>query len=226
MNALEQTLGDLARVVPGATAIFHRHHLDFCCGGRQTLAQAAQEKGVDADAILRELNHLPSPTEAESRWSEASDIELIEHILTRYHDVHRQQFPELIRLSQRVELVHGGHPACPAGLSDHLEVMATELEAHMQKEERVLFPMISRGMRDVAAGPVAMMRHEHDDHGAALARIGDLTAGITLPPGACNTWRALYTGLEALQQDLMDHIHLENNILFERIDGRGETDNG
>lgn len=152
-------------------------------------------------------------------WAVVGDAELIEHILTRYHDRHRQELPELIRLSQRVELVHGGHPACPAGLSDQLETLQEELEAHMQKEERILFPMICRGMRDVAAGPVSVMRHEHDDHGVALGRLREITHDLALPEGACTTWRSLYQGLARLVQELEDHIDLENRVLFARIDG-------
>lgn len=226
MNTLEQTLGSLARNIPGATAVLARHRLDFCCGGQKTLAQAAEHKQLDAEAIAKELDQLPSQTGAEVDWSLASDVELIEHILTRYHDTLREQLPELIRLSARVELVHGGHPDCPAGLTSHLEIMQEELEAHMQKEERVLFPMISRGISGMTLAPMSMMRHEHDNHGAALSRLNHLTDSMTPPTGACNTWRALYTGLEALQLELMDHIHLENNVLFDRIEKRGETANG
>lgn len=161
----------------------------------------------------------------ERGWSSASDVELIEHILTRYHDVHRQQLPELIRLARRVELVHGGHTDCPVGLTAHLEQMYGELENHMQKEEQILFPMISRGIRGLAIKPIAMMRHEHDGHGQSISEIERITRGITLPEGACNTWQALYLGLATLKTDLMDHIHLENNILFERIDGQPGTAN-
>lgn len=226
MNTLEQTLGSLARNIPGATAVLARHRLDFCCGGQKTLAQAAEQKQLDGEAIAKELEQLPSNTAEEVDWSQVPDLELIEHILTRYHDTLRQQLPELIRLSARVELVHGGHPACPAGLTNHLETMQEELDAHMQKEEQILFPMIGRGMSGMAQGPVNMMRHEHDNHGLALSRLNQLTDSMALPSGACNTWQALYRGLEAFQQDLMDHIHLENNILFDRVDKRGETANG
>lgn len=226
MKTVEKTLGALARELPGATSVFYRHRLDFCCGGQQTLAQAAAGKGLDAETIAVELEQLPRESGATEDWSAAPDADLIEHILTRYHDTLRHQLPELIRLSRRVELVHGGHPECPAGLSSHLETMQEELENHMRKEEQILFPMISRGIQGMARQPVAMMRHEHDDHGVALSRLNQLTRNITLPERACNTWQALYAGLEALQRDLMDHIHLENNILFERIDGRGVAAHG
>lgn len=226
MSILEQTLGSLARNIPGATAVFAKHRLDFCCGGQKTLAQAAKHKQMDAEVVAKELDQLPSQTGSEVDWSQASDVELIEHILTRYHDTLREQLPELIRLSARVELVHGGHPACPAGLTNHLELMQEELEAHMQKEERILFPMISRGILGMTLGPMSKMRHEHDNHGAALSRLNHLTDSMTPPTDACNTWRALYAGLDALQLELMDHVHLENNVLFDRIEKRGETANG
>jgi regulator of cell morphogenesis and NO signaling len=86
----------------------------------------------------------------------------------------------------------------------------------MQKEERVLFPMLRAGSGVAAQGPITVMRMEHDDHGLALQRLAELTDDIALPRGACNTWRALYLGLRAFREDLMEHIHLENNVLFER----------
>ena len=90
--------------------------------------------------------------------------------------------------------------------------MLQELESHMQKEEQVLFPMIRAGL--LPAPPIGMMRSEHDQHGMALARMVDLAHGLVQPSGACNTWRALLGGLQTLRVDLMQHIHLENNILF------------
>ncbi|MDL0431375.1 hemerythrin domain-containing protein [Marinobacter sp. TBZ242] len=151
--------------------------------------------------------------------TQASNEELIEHILTRYHDTHREQLPELIQLSERVERVHGGHTACPAGLSAHLAQMAEELETHMAKEEQILFPMIARGMGAMASGPVSVMRHEHEDHGTALEELERITNGLTLPEGACRSWQRLYQGLESFRDDLKAHIQTENTLLFSRIDG-------
>lgn len=167
------------------------------------------------------------PLDPSIHITEASNDALIEHILTRFHDVHRKQLPELIRLSQRVERVHGSHPQCPAGLTAHLEFTLAELENHMAKEEQILFPMIARGMAGMATGPVSVMREEHQDHDSALARINRITNNITLPEDACNTWTQLYLGLQAFRDDLMQHIHLENDILFHRVDGRkGDVQHG
>jgi len=134
--------------------------------------------------------------------------------LQRYHDVHRIQLPELARLAKRVEHVHGERADCPNGLAAHLELMRDELENHMQKEEQILFPLLKSGNYEFARGPIMVMQHEHDDHGQNLDVILRLTNDITPPPFACVTWRALYTGLTQLKEDLMAHIHLENNVLF------------
>lgn len=220
VNLQEQTVGQLARDIPGATALFHKLKLDFCCGGNKSLAEASAKRGLDIAEVVGALEELNSGPVDRQEIRQLGNPELIEHILTRYHDVHRQQLPELIRLAQRVERVHGGHPACPAGLSAHLSQMQQELEEHMAKEEQILFPMIARGMTGMASAPVMVMRQDHDDHGDALDTVLALTSELTLPDGACNTWRALYAGLETLRQDLMEHIHLENNVLFHRIDGK------
>jgi regulator of cell morphogenesis and NO signaling len=139
---------------------------------------------------------------------------LIDFILERFHALHRIQLPELVRLSRRVEHVHADKPGCPLGLGAHLANMLQELESHMQKEEQILFPMLKEGFNNPAQGPIAMMRFEHEQHGEGLDELMRLTNDITPPTGACVTWRALYTGLTQLREDLMQHIHLENNILF------------
>lgn len=214
MDICERTIGQLVRDIPGATRIFRRHELDFCCGGKQRLRDAAGERGLDVEAIVADLEALIQHPDEERNWRDAEPRALIQHILSRFHERHREQLPELIRLAQRVEEVHGERPDCPVGLTDHLCAMQQELESHMMKEERILFPMLSRGRTAMAQGPITVMEMEHEQHGAALAQLVALTNGIALPPGACNTWRALYGLLAQFRDDLMEHIHLENNILF------------
>src|SRR5690606_41545259 len=96
-SLIDQTLGDLATDLPGATRVFHQHQLDFCCGGQQTLREACVRRGLDADAITAQLQALHGDTD-QPDWRQASNTELIEHILTRFHARHRDQLPELIRL--------------------------------------------------------------------------------------------------------------------------------
>ncbi|QDG71550.1 iron-sulfur cluster repair protein YtfE [Janthinobacterium tructae] len=219
MEMIELSLGQLARRIPGATRLFDAHRLDFCCGGNKTLRAAAAAAGVDTAPIVEELRLLAerADTSGERDWQDAPATELVEHILARYHSVHREQLPELIRLARKVEQVHGDRADCPHGLAEHLSAMAQELESHMRKEEDVLFPMIVRGQGPRAGAPINVMRMEHDDHGVALRAMEAMTNDITAPAGACTTWRALYTGLRTFRADLMAHIHTENNILFERF---------
>ncbi|WP_022963831.1 iron-sulfur cluster repair protein YtfE [Halopseudomonas pelagia] len=211
---LNSALGDLARSIPGATAVFHANRLDFCCQGHRTLADAAAIKGISAANVAAQLAALIPGSTATRDWQQASTAELVEHILGRFHARHREQLPELIRLARRVEQVHGDRTDCPNGLADHLSYMAQELESHMLKEEQILFPLLLQERQAMVAGPISVMRLEHEQHGAALDQLIRLTNDITPPAGACNTWQALYRGLEELRQDLMQHIHLENNILF------------
>lgn len=221
MSLIHQSVGSIAKKIPGATAVFHKYDLDFCCGGKHSLAQAAQGKQVDPAAVEAELMLLPAlaaKVDAESTAVEACDADhsdvLIQHILQRYHEVHRRQLPELIRLAHRVEQVHGERTDCPVGLAAHLETMFQALQSHMLKEEKILFPLLLAQSNAQAHMPITVMRHEHDQHGGELQKLLDLTDNITPPRSACTTWRALYAGLREFKEDLMQHIHLENNVLF------------
>jgi regulator of cell morphogenesis and NO signaling len=146
-------------------------------------------------------------------------LELIDLIETRYHAAHRRELPELVRLARRVEAVHSAHPKVPRGLAALLGTMAQELEAHMQKEEQVLFPLMRRGGNKAIGAPIAAMLAEHDDHGEHLGQLERLTDDFTIPEGACTTWRVLYLGARKLADELMEHIHTENNVLFPRFVG-------
>jgi regulator of cell morphogenesis and NO signaling len=155
-----------------------------------------------------------SPTPAPQQDAAA----LIDHVLARYHAVHRQQMPELIGLAQRVEAAHAGHPELPQGLADLLARMAWEMEAHMQKEEEGLFPALRDGSCGMAMA-MELMRDEHDDHHQRLAELEALTRGHQPPADACGSWRALYAGTATFAADLREHIRIENELLFPACGG-------
>ncbi len=211
----DQPIGQIAVNLPGATAVFRRAKLDFCCGGQISLRQAVADKGLDLGAVQAELAALDRSDEAPPA---ASAPELIDHILTRYHAVHREQLPELIRMARRVEAVHRDHPDVPTGLAALLEQAEQELLDHMAKEEQILFPILKAGGSAMVVYPITMMRMEHTSHGAMLEHLMALTHDSRPPAGACNTWRALYAGIAQLHDDLINHIHLENNVLFPRFE--------
>jgi regulator of cell morphogenesis and NO signaling len=140
--------------------------------------------------------------------------ELVDHILERYHDVHRREFPAAIGLARKVEAVHAGEPGCPHGLGDHLALMLDDLESHQQREEQVLFPMLLAGGSPMARFPIGRMMAEHRDVDDQLIRLRVLTRDFTTPPGACDTWRALALACRKLDADLREHMRLENEEVF------------
>lgn len=211
-------LGDLARELPASTRVFLRHRLDFCCKGGQTLAEACQRAGLDPAAIEREIaGETGQGSDDLPRWETLPQADLADHIESHYHAALRRDLPALIAAASRVEKVHAQKPDVPAGLADVLAEFWDEMQSHMRKEEEILFPMLRQGGHGQSVYmPVRVMQREHDDHGRTLLRIRELTGDLSIPAHACATWTALYRGLEQLEADLMQHIHLENNVLFLR----------
>ncbi|HLL24455.1 MAG TPA: iron-sulfur cluster repair protein YtfE [Kofleriaceae bacterium] len=222
MPSISVSLGDLARTIPVSTRVFLRHKLDFCCGGKQSLADACAAAGLDAQVILDEVEAEVRRADGSAGWGTRSLGDLADHIEAHYHAALRRDVPHLIEAARKVERVHAEKPTVPAGLADVLAEFWAKMLSHMQKEERVLFPMIRRGARGEAVYmPIRVMESEHDEHGETLAKIRALTNDLQPPPGACATWRTLYQALATLEAELMEHISLENNVLFLRATREG-----
>ncbi len=213
----KRTVGDIAATLPGATAVFRMFKIDFCCNGDLALADAAQRRGVDPIELERALDALSADTGVVVAPTAMGTDELIDHIQNRYHEAHRRALPELITLSRKVEAVHREHPKVPTGLSDVLRQMESELEPHMAKEETTLFPAMRQQLNGKVNVTIEELRHDHNDQGVLLRSLESLTDDFMLPEGACRSWHALYAGTAKLTEDLMEHIHLENNILFPRF---------
>jgi regulator of cell morphogenesis and NO signaling len=216
MLSTEVTLADLAVAKPGAARIFLDYRLDFCCRGRRPLAEACAEKGLDANQVLQAIERQRDAAEDLTPWNQRPLDDLIDHVVGRYHGWLRTELPGLLQMARKVEAVHAEKTTVPTGLATHLDQLHAETLAHLQKEETILFPMIRRGQGRSCGGPIQVMEAEHRDVGAALERVRSLTANLSAPPEACTTWRALYLGLGQLEKEFMEHIHLENNILFPR----------
>ena len=204
-NVALRGLSRIAAFLAGTTGVLWRERPDACRDCRAEPAGnpsslVAESAGPDAAAA-------PEETAA-----------LIRHILERYHEAHRREVPELIRLARRVEAAHRDHPDAPLGLAGLLSRVESEMEQHLQKEELGLFPMILEGHADLAPA-IAIMRDDHDDHSLRLRQIEALTHDFTPPGNACKTWRALYAGTRKLADDLTAHIDLENHVLFPRFIG-------
>ena len=202
MTSLTQTVREIALEQPHSIRVFERFGIDYCCGGRKPLAEACVEKQLPVDEVLAALESAsnsaaPLPVD----WSQATLGKLIDHIVATHH----VYVKKLLALLDE-ELIH-----------------------HLGKEEHVLFPytaklegaLISGGAHPEACfgsieSPIAMMTSEHDAAGALVAEIRRLSDNYTTPVEACPTYHAYYDGLKEFEQDLHQHIHLENNILFPR----------
>jgi regulator of cell morphogenesis and NO signaling len=212
------TLADIAVTHPAAARVFYRHGLDFCCGGRRPVGDACAQRGLDVNVILSAIDE-EDRVASDRRWDREPLSALIDFIVNTFHARLRATLPDLIRMADRVEVRHGDKPACPRGLARHLRNVHDSVIDHLAKEERVLFPLIAAGQGAGAATPVLVLEHEHDDHARALRETRRLTNDLQPPPEACVTWQALYLGLEQFEEELMLHIHLENNVLFRRALG-------
>ena len=215
------TVAEIASALPASVRLFQRHGIDFCCGGKTPLATVCQQKGIPFADVTRALDALPTGPAGDDRdWTREPLARLADHIVATYHDALRDELPRLEGMAVKVAKVHGARAPHLVRLASVVQELSADLHAHMQKEEGVLFPAIRALERGAARGsiaaPIAVMEHEHDSAGAALARMRELTGDYEPPMDACNTFRASLDGLAELERDTHQHVHKENNVLFPR----------
>ena len=228
----EKTVGELALENPGATRVFEKLGIDYCCGGGQTLGQACQAAHLPITQVADSLaaaSQSASATAPARNWQAEPLSELLAHIRSTHHVYTREEIARLGPLFDKVCSVHGkNHPEL-LRLREVFSGLAEELTTHLMKEEMVLFPYILRMEEAVVAkgpvlpppfgtvrNPVTMMRNEHDGAGSALRNMREVANGYAAPPDACGSFQTLYQALAAFEADLHQHIHLENNVLFPR----------
>jgi regulator of cell morphogenesis and NO signaling len=216
-------VGTIAREWPATIAVFQRHGIDFCCGGKRPLAEVTARAGLSFATLVAELREAAATPSPLADWSEAPLPALVDHIVERYHQPLRRDLPVLLQLAAKVAQRHGAQVPALLAVREACEALAGEMLPHLEKEELVLFPFIVRlanGADDPAglpiAGPVAAMEAEHREVAQILGRLRVLTGGYQAPEGACNSFRGLFQMLATLEADTHDHIHLENNVLFAR----------
>lgn len=220
---IKNTLGQWASNFAGASRVFVKHDLDFCCGGQKGLNKACDEKGLNPEEIVNEIVNNSNKTEAPP-WNQMVLANIVDEILERFHKKHREDLQMLIPLAKKVESVHADRNDCPKGLGDFLELLLFELDSHMQKEEQILFPMIKAGQGAMADGPIQVMMHEHIEHGENLAKLKQLAKNYVLPEDACGSWKALYNGVATLEREIKEHIATENNVLFPKALNQNSPD--
>lgn len=226
-----RTVRELALEIPGATSVFEKVGIDYCCGGQRSLADACASAGVTIEEMMSSLESAkasPAPAEAPN-FLTATLTELIAHIVETHHVFTKSEIGRLRALLINVHSMHGqSHPEL-GRLRELFETLGAELEPHMMKEERILFPYVV-GMEEAVrtdhpvglppfgtvANPVRMMMQEHEQAAQLLKEMRQLTSNYSVPADGCLSYQTLYQALDAFEKDLHLHIHLENNILFPR----------
>lgn len=223
----ETTLGELVAARPLLARLFERLGLDYCCGGKQTLAIACARRGLDVATTITLLDSAGAALAAGPAEVDAAAMglaELADHIETTHHAYVKAELPRLHEMAVKVATKHGWRDARLSEAAGIVENLVAEMFSHMEKEESILFPFVRQiegGAKDSfhcgsIANPIHVMEAEHEHAGQAVSRLRELTDGFTPKPDDCNTHRALLAGLAEFESDLHRHVHKENNVLFPR----------
>ncbi|MCF6296559.1 MAG: iron-sulfur cluster repair di-iron protein [Flavobacteriaceae bacterium] len=222
----DKTVAEVVTENIKAAHIFKKYGIDFCCGGGITIEKACKKKDINFVELKEEMSRIDAVSNAYNYDKWELDF-LVDHIENVHHTYVEENIPLLLQYASKVAKVHGHHYTEVVEIHKLFVGVANELATHMKKEELILFPYVKQLIKvkkgDIEAfvphfgtikNPIQMMENEHDNAGDIFKEISKLTNNYTPPENACNTFKALYAKLEEFEQDLHQHIHLENNILF------------
>ncbi len=220
----DHRLAEIVDLVPGAPRVLESFDLDYCCGGQRPLGDACDLAGIDVAEVIEALAGLddgPAPD-----WVPMSPALLVDHLEATHHAYLHAELPRIEALADKVVGVHGARHPELVEVARLCTSLREDLEPHMAKEERVLFPMVRELASAVSppsfhcgsvANPISMMMREHEQTGSILEALRSQTDGYHAPDDACASYRALYEALDALEADTHLHIHKENNVLFPAV---------
>ena len=221
----EMTLAAIVTRYPSLARDLERRQLDYCCGGAVTLGQACRDVGLDAPLVAAELTASVGD-DGPASWSQLDVTDLVAHLLETHHRSLWDELPRLQALLDKVVSVHGDrHPELHE-ISRCFGAIRADIEPHLVKEERVLFPAIEQLASSPTAptfgfgsigNPISAMLRDHDELGALLRDLRSVTGDFMVPEDGCASYRALFEGLEGLEADTHLHVHKENNVLFPRV---------
>lgn len=227
INDSEETIGKIAASDYRKAQVFSKYGIDFCCGGKKSLTEVCQSKGLDIIQIEAEISEVANHVN-ELPYNEWPLNFLVEYIINTHHAYARKMIPELIKYADKVVCVHGAEHHELIKIQQSVYDIIGELTNHMKKEELVLFPYIvqlTKGLQPSIQGfeslqtPINMMEVEHEVVGKLFEEINTLSSNYTIPADACATYTYFYNILHEFEIDLKMHIHLENNILFPKAIG-------
>jgi len=224
----EVLLADIVKRDYRAAAVLDKFGLDFCCHGKRSLANSCEESGIDPKNVIDALLAMPAIHEdSDEQFDNWHPDTLCDFILNEHHRYVREAVPTITKHLQKVIQAHAANYLHLHKLKDIFEKLSTDLLAHMDNEEQVLFPQIRRmemsfqnlqplppPIYQTIRNPISVMEVEHELAGEGIRQIRRLTQDFTCPPDACMTFQTLYRELAEFESNLHRHVHLENNILF------------
>lgn len=225
-RSISTTVGDIVAGDFRTAGVFERFGIDFCCGGRRSLADACRTATVDPAALLRALDAVTAIDDRRDDVMAWPPARLVAHIVDIHHGYVRTALPMIARFLAKLIEVHGARHPELAEVRIAFARLARDLEQHMIKEEQVLFPYICElAARDESCerrpspfgtveNPILMMEREHRAAAEDLRTIRELTDNYTPPADGCTTYAVCLAELARFEADLHRHVHLENNVLF------------
>lgn len=219
---LDMTLAEVVDAHPQLAREFERRGLDYCCGGQQTLGEGCSRRGLDPDTTVAELSAAAEGS-VTAHWTTMTADALVDHLEATHHRYLWDEMPRVTALLDKIVSVHGGRHPELAKIATCFAQVRADLEPHMLKEERMLFPMIRELATSTTApsfhcgslrNPISVMLSEHDAVGDLLAALRRLTGGYQSPQDGCASYVACFAALAELEADTHLHIHKENNVLF------------
>lgn len=228
MFSVDHTPAEIVKIFPKASDLFKSNRIDFCCGGHKPLKETFQEKSISGEGLLQKLNsqyeEWKEKGQSGRNWEEATYSDLVDEIVHTHHAYLTEELPALGQFVTKIFRVHGEHHPHLKELYQLYHSLKTELELHLVKEEQDVFPLIKEyeqnptdELKDKILRLNATLEEEHQDAGDILKRMRDICTDFNPPADACNSYRITYMRLAELEDDMFQHIHKENNILFPRL---------
>lgn len=221
-------VGEVVKTNFKTATMFQANKIDYCCNGNQSISEACEKAGVQADELIRDLEAALQESDPDTEYINNLDLStLSDYIVNRHHAYVRKNIPFLKQNLDKIAQVHGANHPELEQVRDEFHKSAGELTMHMQKEELLLFPYVKKmeeakkeNKKPMApafgkvAHPIAAMMAEHENEGERYMRISELTNNYQVPADGCTTYEVTMKQLADFEKDLHRHIHLENNILF------------
>lgn len=224
MNYTSQTLASIVSNHYQTAALFEKFHLDFCCKGQQTLASACEQKGLDLNTVVQELEEMVNGDQQKNiPFADMKAEQLIQYILIHHHFFIKQTSPQILGYLEKINTKHGDRFPQMVRVLNLFRELSFELLSHMEKEEQILFPAINALEKNQATlisfkPVIEQMLAEHHEAGDLMDQIRVLTLDYTPPENTCTTFHLTLTMLKDFEANLHKHVHLENNHLFPMAD--------